>query len=106
MSHGDLDLEVLADMSFWYHLSFTELVTMPRWALNIYVEALPRLVASLQGMMITAGAFPYLTRGGQSSVLAELRSADARKAVTPRTREEHEALLVTAGIGLAWEDDS
>ncbi len=42
------DLELLPDLSFWYGLSFIELVNLPNWVLRMYAQALSRLKAELE----------------------------------------------------------
>jgi hypothetical protein len=48
-----------ARLSFWYHLPFSEIDSMPLAAIAAYMQELPGLLAERQLQMLTATLMPY-----------------------------------------------
>ena len=96
---------VFPALSFWYGLSFWEMVSMPNLVLKAYVEALPRLQAEMQLLMLGPAMAPHMTKGGRSSFVSRLRRQQEPPQVQPRLlpREAFEATLANIGIGIVKE---
>lgn len=71
--------EVWPSLSFYYHLSFSELIQMPRWARRIYAEALGGLLAETELMFARASAYPHMKKGAASKYVSELRKLIKRR---------------------------
>jgi hypothetical protein len=69
-------------MSFWYKLSFDDLVHMPAAIRERYASRLIGYIADYQQMLITASAFPHMTDAGRSGVS---RSIDQMRGVIERS---------------------
>jgi len=98
------DLELLPDLSFWYGLSFVELVNTPNWALRLYARALSRLKAELEVLHNRAASFAHMKKNSQREIMSELNR---------RVREGRETRKVSkgamkgslTGIGFAVVDE-
>lgn len=60
-------------LSFWYGLSYSELDAMPRYAIEAYVEALPRLQAAQEIMLASASMAPHYEDSDRRGYLTRLR---------------------------------
>ncbi len=67
-------VEYYPELSFWYPaLSFDALANMPRWAIKLYVDKLPSLVAQREILDIQASAFPHARPDAQRALLDKLQ---------------------------------
>lgn len=65
-------VRIFPQLSYHYGLSFEELTRMPRWAVELYVEELPRLLAEEQQAAIQAAAFPNYDKQDQKRISRSL----------------------------------
>lgn len=106
MARRDLpheDIAVFPTLTFWYGLSFNELMAMPNWALRLYAESLGDLIAEYQGLLLTAAAFPWMKPAAQKALqkrLAAQQPARQRRPVTTQTGYRRRLL----GMGFAFKD--
>ena len=101
------DIEQFPTLTFWYGLSYDELMEMPNWVLRLYAEALPGLLAEYQAIHLTAASYPYMTKEGQRGVQRRLRQSIRRqeRVRQPKlTRDAYKARMEALGFG--WEDVS
>lgn len=99
------DIEQFPTLTFWYGLSYSELMEMPNWALRLYAGALPGLLAEYQATHITAASFPYMEKKGQRDVQRRLRRSIRGQQETPSPkigREAYRARMMAMGFG--WQD--
>ena len=96
-------LEIFPALSFWYGLSFHELCRMPNWALIMYAEQLPYLLATMELIWMRAAAFPYMKKGAQQQTVSEIRARIRRRIghAQPVPRERYEETLSSIGIEYA-----
>jgi len=99
------DIAVFPTLTFWYGLSFEELMRMPNWALHLYAKALPGLIAEYQSMLVLGGAYPWMRKEDQRGVQRRLRQAQAQRERAPARRrampkEAYRARL--EAMGFAW----
>lgn len=61
-------VRIFPQLSYHYGLSFEELARMPRWAVELYIDELPRLLAEEQQAAIQAASFPNYDKQDQKRV--------------------------------------
>ena len=98
------DLELLPDLSFWYGLSFIELVNLPNWVLRMYAQALSRLKAELEIVHNRAASFAHMKKSAQREIMSELNRR-VREGREPRKIDKSGMKGAIAGIGLAFIDE-
>lgn len=80
---------------------------MPRWARQMWVDALPELIASQQLRAIEAASFPKLTQDSQHAISERYTKAlpeeSQAKPQAPRDKLEYQALAAAAGFGIVFE---
>lgn len=82
---GNTSISVWPRLSYHYGFSFVELAAMPRWALMLYLDELPALLAEQQLAAIEAAAYPHMEKRSQSSTtkrLAKMMNGGRREAAT------------------------
>jgi hypothetical protein len=90
-------------LTFWYGLQFSELVELPRWVIDAYVRALPRLLAAHELILSRAAVYPHLKPSAMRSVSSRLtRLAEGQRSRSGRVvpRESFEGTLAGVGIGV------
>jgi hypothetical protein len=80
------DIKVFPTLTFWYGMSYQELMRMPNWALWLYAEALPGLLSEYQSMHLLAASYPYMRKEDQRNIQRRLRSDAAKRSQTKRPR--------------------
>lgn len=104
-------VEHFPELSFWYPaLSFDVLVNMPRWAIKMYVDKLPSLVAQREILDIQASVFPHAKPEAQRMLMDRLERAAEKHndaAVTKKIAKSPvlmERQLGAMGIGVKFVD--
>lgn len=101
------DIERFPTLTFWYGIGYNELMEMPNWALRLYAEALPGLLAEYQALHLTASAYPYMTKEGQRGVQRRLRQNIRERGEDRRRKLTRTALRARMkSLGFGWEDVS
>jgi hypothetical protein len=65
-------VRIFPQLSYHYGLGFEELTRMPRWAVELYIDELPRLLAEEQQAAIQAAAFPNYDKQDQKRISRNL----------------------------------
>lgn len=98
------DLELFPDLSFWYGLSFFELVRTPNWVLRLYAQALSRLKADYEIVHNRAASFAHMKKSAQREVMSNLNRR-VREGQEPRRLKSKGAVEFTlGGMGFAVDD--
>jgi hypothetical protein len=99
----DAELRAWPLLSFWYHLSFKELTSMPRWAVRLYLDELPKLRAEYELMLIEASGMAYMEEKDQKAVMKQLNAdLGVREERQPEVSKET-YMQQLAGLGLTIE---
>lgn len=91
------------DLTWHYGLGFTELCHMPRWAVELYAEELPRLVASQQMRNIESSSFADLDESARDGIMRRLERSLPEPEPVVRTFEEMATMAAISGIGVIKE---
>lgn len=92
-------------LSWHFHISPLELLVLPGWLKEAYVDALPRLIAQEQLRMIEAAAFPYHEESAQQGIIRNYTKhlPGRGEAPAPRSIEELQFLAAASGIAVVIE---
>ena len=101
--------EAWPQLTYHYGLSPQELVRIPHWLLEIYVDALPDLLMQDQARAVEAASFPHMDKNAQRSVQERIRRS-FRKVEDPRpvqalSAEDEMASFARMGIGFEVVND-
>lgn len=91
--------DIFADLSYWYHLPYSEIRIMPMSAIQCYMERLPKLQAKLRLMLGEAATVPHMEQDARQDWARDLSSMldDGRKRETPPP-----AVLRARGVGVQF----
>lgn len=86
----DAEIRLWPRLSFYYpSLSFFDLAFMPRWAVQLYLDALPTLLAEQQIRGIQIAAFPHLDpKDGDAMLRRLMAEVDDGERTTPGQRAD------------------
>jgi hypothetical protein len=105
----DAEIRSWPTLSFYYHLGFNELARMPRWAIRLYLDELPKLRAQHELMLIEATGMAYMDAADQKTVIQQLNDdLQGHRSTQHNTRREPEVskeqyLASLAAFGLSLE---
>lgn len=71
-------MEQFPALTYHYGLAFSELVSMPRVILELYIKRLPVLMAEEQMASIEASTFPHAKANAQKKVMRDLERTISR----------------------------
>jgi hypothetical protein len=88
---------MFSNLTFWYHLPWSEIKSMPFSAINLYMDRLPMRIAEIKMMMGEAAKLPHMDEDGRRewarNINDVLRKDKPQKVSSP-------AMLRKAGIGV------
>jgi hypothetical protein len=90
--------ERFPDLSYHYGLSFREIINMPRWALELYLEAMTRLIAEDSLHAVEVVSFPHMGERDRRRVERALKRLAGSPTSAPVAKDKYDSTL--AGVGI------
>lgn len=94
------------DFAFWYHMGFAECVALPPWAVKVYADALPRLIAELKMLHSQAAQYPWLDDKSKQDMVRDMNFTLHNSGVTKKpevAQEDMYSQLEAIGIGVVQQ---
>ena|SRR6185503_6281968 len=103
-------LKHFPDLSFHYGLGFFELSEMPNLFIQLYVDAIPRLMAEQELLMMEASAYPHLKERQANNLHREILKIARANEPEPVKKISDDgdiaaAQLANVGIGMVFYDE-
>lgn len=87
---------MFSNLTFWYHLPWSEIKSMPFSALNLYMDELPKRVAEIKMMMGEAAKLPHMDEDARREWARSISDVLHKKEPQPQSP----AMLRKIGIGI------
>jgi hypothetical protein len=100
------ELEAYPLLSYYFSHSWSDLATMPRPLMAIYLDQLPKILAQDQMTSMETSAYPHMKRGDQRRLFRRLqRTLDQVQAVKPKTEEQRLDMARAVGVNVVIEGE-
>ena len=91
--------EVFSTLSYWYHMSYSDIKRMPHSAIEAYMENIQRNHAALRMMLGEATRLPHFSSEGFDDWVADIREK-MNQGKPKRTPVVSAAIMKIVGIGI------